>query len=143
MPRIYDKEKEHERYLKKKAKDPERYNRRSNENTKRYRAKNKDKTREQCRRYAKERRKKHKRTPEQLEKERVYNRNYKRKNKEKTRTHYLVLIALKEGKLIKPQKCEKCGKEKNVHGHHEDYTKPYEIIWLCRECHGFIHRKKI
>lgn len=25
-------------------------------------------------------------------------------------------------------------------GHHEDYSKPYEIIWLCRICHTTYHR---
>ena len=136
----YNKQKEHERYLKKKAKDPERWNRMNNENSKRYWANNKEKFRERARRHAKKRREKYKRTSEQLVKERIYNRKYKIKNKEKLKTHYLVLKALKEGKLIKPKKCEKCKKIGEVHGHHENYNKPYDVIWLCRECHGFIHR---
>jgi hypothetical protein len=33
-----------------------------------------------------------------------------------------------------------CG-EKKVEGHHEDYSKPLEVIWLCRKHHREKHRK--
>lgn len=37
------------------------------------------------------------------------------------------------GKIeVKP--CAKCGREK-AEMHHENYAKPTEVIWLCRECH--------
>ncbi len=26
--------------------------------------------------------------------------------------------------------------------HHPDYSKPKEIIWLCKPCHEFLHSKK-
>ena len=39
---------------------------------------------------------------------------------------------LRRGKLEKSP-C-KCGNI-NVEAHHEDYSKPLEVIWLCRECH--------
>jgi len=49
--------------------------------------------------------------------------------------------AIKNGKLI-PQPCEKCGfngKASNgrnlVHAHHDDYSKPLEVRWLCYYCH--------
>jgi len=29
-----------------------------------------------------------------------------------------------------------------IHGHHEDYSKPFEVIWLCRFHHKERHRKK-
>jgi ribosomal protein S27AE len=44
------------------------------------------------------------------------------------------------GNIIK-KPCAKCGSEK-VHAHHEDYTKPFEILWLCAACHHAHHRKK-
>lgn len=40
---------------------------------------------------------------------------------------------LKSGKIIK-QQCEICG-EKRVHGHHDDYSKPLEVRWLCSQHH--------
>ena len=33
-----------------------------------------------------------------------------------------------------PQPCEQCGTEP-ADRHHDDYDKPLEIRWLCRECH--------
>jgi hypothetical protein len=51
------------------------------------------------------------------------------------RAHNEVARALRTGELIKPKKCEGCGKEKKLGGHHEDYTKPLEVDWLCQLCH--------
>jgi len=44
--------------------------------------------------------------------------------------------AVNGGIIVKPSKCEKCGKEKKLTAHHEDYTKPLNVEWLCYECHG-------
>jgi hypothetical protein len=49
--------------------------------------------------------------------------------------------AVKKGQIIKPKNCSKCGLEGRIHGHHPDYTKPLEVIWLCTLCHGAIHSK--
>jgi len=49
-------------------------------------------------------------------------------------------VAFKRGKLIK-QPCVKCGDE-NSEMHHEDYTKPLEVIWLCRKDHLGLHQKE-
>ncbi len=46
--------------------------------------------------------------------------------------------ALRDGKL-KRQPCSICGVEKHVHGHHKDYTKPLDVIWLCAKCHHRVH----
>lgn len=36
--------------------------------------------------------------------------------------------------------CSRCGTTKNVHGHHEDYDRPLDVIWLCARCHRLRHR---
>lgn len=46
--------------------------------------------------------------------------------------------AVRSGKLVKLP-CEKCRSKEWVEGHHEDYTKPLEVIWLCRPCHRKRH----
>jgi len=47
--------------------------------------------------------------------------------------------AIHWGKITK-QPCEVCGK-KRVQAHHKDYSKPLEVIWLCRKHHRQIHAK--
>ena len=49
--------------------------------------------------------------------------------------------AIRDGSLIR-QPCERCGHPK-TDGHHEDYSKPLDVIWLCRRCHLQHHRKYI
>jgi hypothetical protein len=65
---------------------------------------------------------------------------YKLKNKEKEFAHNAVEVAVNNGSLIKTP-CVKCGDVKSE-GHHEDYSKPLEVIWLCKKHHLEIHRKK-
>jgi hypothetical protein len=48
-----------------------------------------------------------------------------------------VQDAVRAGKLIR-QPCEKCGELKSE-GHHDDYTKPLEVRWLCRTHHTEHH----
>lgn len=40
------------------------------------------------------------------------------------------------------QPCERCGNPKSE-AHHEDYTKPLDVIWLCRRHHGERHTELI
>jgi hypothetical protein len=35
--------------------------------------------------------------------------------------------------------CVNCGSDEYVEGHHPDYTKKLEVIWLCRSCHHKLH----
>jgi hypothetical protein len=51
-----------------------------------------------------------------------------------------VYNALKKGILIKPNKCTLCFREEKLEGHHPDYNKPLEVVWLCKKCHGIVHR---
>ncbi len=50
---------------------------------------------------------------------------------------------LVRGKIIKPKGCSLCGKRKKLDGHHEDYNKPLDVIWLCRHCHGNLHKNVV
>jgi ribosomal protein S27AE len=47
-------------------------------------------------------------------------------------------VCRRRGKL-KPQPCEQCGEAK-VQMHHDDYTKPLQVRWLCRACHLALHK---
>lgn len=45
----------------------------------------------------------------------------------------------KRGKLIQAP-CADCGNPESQM-HHEDYSKPLEVTWLCRKCHLGLHRR--
>lgn len=36
--------------------------------------------------------------------------------------------------------CQKCNEESKLSGHHEDYNKPLDVIFLCVTCHEEWHR---
>lgn len=62
-------------------------------------------------------------------------------NKEKQRAHSLVHAAVRKGIIVRPADCSKCGSTPPViHGHHTDYSKPLDVVWLCSACHGIAHR---
>lgn len=69
------------------------------------------------------------------------NKRWFKKNKEKQYTHKNVYRATKSG-VLKKAPCSICGSNKWVDGHHEDYSKPLEVVWLCRKCHAHIHAEK-
>ena len=61
---------------------------------------------------------------------------------EKIKARTLVCCALKTGFLIRPNICSKCQKESRIEAHHPDYSKPLEVMWLCKKCHMAEHRKE-
>ena len=63
---------------------------------------------------------------------------YKENNLEKLQCHWKVNHAIRTGKLFK-MPCVKCG-EVVAEAHHPDYTKPLNVIWLCRKHHKELHR---
>jgi len=68
------------------------------------------------------------------------NKKWRKNNREKVNAAALVYSAVKSGK-IKKEPCSKCGNKKSE-GHHEDYSLPLEVIWLCDRHHKDIHNKK-
>lgn len=56
---------------------------------------------------------------------------------DKTRVQQKARRALKRG-LIQRLPCAFCGSEKSEM-HHDDYSKPLEVMWLCRSHHARRH----
>lgn len=50
-----------------------------------------------------------------------------------------VVQLVQMGKLKKAVKCCQCQSRKNIIGHHPDYHKPTNVIWMCQACHIKIH----
>ena len=67
-----------------------------------------------------------------------YWRNQFKKHPLRFRIYKQVLRAVERGVLIKTP-CVKCGSEDRIQGHHNDYNKPLEVVWLCDPCHRKLH----
>lgn len=58
----------------------------------------------------------------------------------------MVKYYLKNGGIKKPDHCEKCKRNvsefSRIEAHHDDYSKPLEIRWLCPPCHYIVGKEK-
>lgn len=55
--------------------------------------------------------------------------------------------ALRSGELVRWETCSHCGgppaSGQVIDGHHPDYAKPLEVVWLCRSCHQQEHAHQL
>ena len=63
-------------------------------------------------------------------------REYRTRNPEKVAARMALNNAVRDGKLERLP-CEVCGAPSEAH--HEDYSKPLEVRWLCPQHHREIH----
>ena len=63
------------------------------------------------------------------------NARYRARNQNKYDAHKRVTAALASGKLVRPLTCEQCGGSFKIQAHHEDYSRPLDVSWLCEPCH--------
>jgi hypothetical protein len=64
-------------------------------------------------------------------------------NPEKHAAHAAISEALAKGRITRPTSCSICGTACTPHGHHPDYSKRLEVIWVCSPCHNKEHRKEL
>ena len=67
--------------------------------------------------------------------------NYNEKYPERYAVRRIVRDAIQDKRLIK-KPCKKCGVIEKVHGHHENYSKPLDVVWLCPAHHSALHRER-
>lgn len=60
-------------------------------------------------------------------------------NKHKKRAKDAVYRAVLNGTLTRPHTCTLC-LNVDVEAHHEDYSKPLDVLWLCPRHHAELHR---
>ncbi len=85
-----------------------------------------------------------KRTKYRLDNPEVYRgatKRYRVKNRDKIAARAATRNARLRGKLVRPDKCERCPAPA-TEAHHPDYTKPLVVDWLCQPCHKIEHRKE-
>lgn len=87
-----------------------------------------------------------KRTEEQKERKIQYDIQYRKiycsNNPEKEKARRMLSYYIKHGYMERPTICSKCGENKFIEAHHEDYSKPLDVIWLCKGCHVKLHKEK-
>lgn len=67
----------------------------------------------------------------------AYCRRYRSDNREANRARSLFRHHIAAGKIVR-ESCEVCG-EPNAEGHHDDYSQPLNVRWLCRLHHSRFH----
>lgn len=70
---------------------------------------------------------------------RKYEKNHRKNQPHKVRARQILRDAIRSGKM-KRGTCLVCG-EINAQAHHIDYSKPFEVIWLCRKHHAEEHSR--
>jgi len=66
---------------------------------------------------------------------------YRAQNPGRVKAQNRFGYAIERGKIVRPDVCSACGKVCKPDGHHEDYSKPLEVMWLCRSCHKRLHQE--
>lgn len=79
--------------------------------------------------------------PERKQKLKEYQTNRRRNSPMKARANHKTSWAISSGKITK-EPCNVCGTTNKVEAHHEDYSKPLAITWLCRKHHLEVHNKQ-
>jgi hypothetical protein len=82
------------------------------------------------------------RTAAARESNRCYQKRLRARRKQLSPVRVAVARALRMGDLVRPGKCSRCEKIGRVDGHHSDYSKPLEVVWLCSSCHRKQHLRK-
>jgi hypothetical protein len=93
-----------------------------------------DKNREHKRAKEKERRLRY---PDEYRKRREkYANEHKEELKIMARARSAVYRAISNGTLQRPDRCEWCSTSCKPEAAHRDYSKPLEVVWLCKPCHS-------
>lgn len=82
-------------------------------------------------------------TPEGREASNRAKHAYIERNPEKRAAHVQVGNALRRGQLVKGP-CARAGKDCHgrIEAHHEDYTRPLEVVWACVRHHDDLDRER-
>lgn len=93
--------------------------------------------------YYREHDRKREQTPERKLAKSIYQERHRYKNTDKYKARTAVGNAIRDGRLIRPDYCSCCDNKCTPEAHHEDYSKPLEVVWMCRECHKEYHKEAL
>lgn len=79
--------------------------------------------------------------------ERFHSRRYATLYPEKEKAKWLLNRAILAGRIVRPAVCPQCKSVDRardgrslIQAHHDDYSRPLEVRWLCIQCHADHHR---
>jgi hypothetical protein len=64
---------------------------------------------------------------------------YRESEPRKAQARAAVIRAVRSGAMVRLP-CERCGSTPS-HGHHDDYSRPLDVRWLCAQHHADYHRE--
>ena len=64
-----------------------------------------------------------------------YHEEYRAKYPAKYKARYKANNAIRDGLLDRGESCETCGSTQHIHAHHDDYSEPLSVRWLCAAHH--------
>jgi len=78
-------------------------------------------------------------TEQNRERKADINRNWRSRHKDRrkvmmTATNRLW-AAIRAGRIIRGETCQKCGSSTDIEAAHHDYDQPLSVSWLCAKCH--------
>lgn len=89
-----------------------------------------------------EARKEYAKTPEGIAAANRAKQKWSKSNSKKRWVTCAVNNAIRDGKIEKPDTCSECGKSNcRIEGHHCDYDRPLDVMWLCSACHRKWHKE--
>lgn len=68
---------------------------------------------------------------------------YRDKFPERRSAQVKLQNAVAGGKVVRPDSCLVCATKCIPEGHHHDYDKPFDVIWVCKKCHTDFHWSKV
>ena len=82
-------------------------------------------------------------TYKKANRERVKQYRLSKRNRLKEFARNTINNLIQAGKLKRPLICSACrSSEFRIQAHHDDYSKPFIIRWLCTSCHSKLHAKE-
>lgn len=97
---------------------------------------------EKYRAKARKSQKKYFQSPKGREKYKLQSIKLRQKYPEKARARSLLSNAICDGLIIRPTQCSLCLSSNGmIEAHHPDYSKPFEVVWVCKSCHFMVHNR--
>lgn len=61
---------------------------------------------------------------------------HRKRHPERDQCRSILRNAILLQRVRRPSRCETCGVVGKAEAHHEDYSRPFYVTWLCRSCHA-------